>query len=418
MALRGTESTSGSPTRRDPGTILRLETSLAPALDALRVDPARTRTALLCVASGAAVIVSLVSIVAGGRREMLRSVEAAGPSNVFLRPARPGGAVPTTAELERARARFEGLAGAAGVRSRPVAARVSGRETTVPVHGVGEGIERVFALRVAEGRGLGEADFRARRRVALAGASLSKGLAVEGPPVGRRLDAGGETWEVVGVLKPLPSDTSAGAGLPSIDWDRGLVVPLGAEPAASPAADESYPLDLAVLRFGSPSEAGRAARLLSALEEEAGRGIAVSTPRQALSQYRAARRSFDRVALLVSALTTLSAAFGVTNLLRASVRARSAEIGLRRAVGARQDDVRWQFLWEGFFLGAGGGLLGLLLGVLVSFTVLSRAGWSPHFAPLSTFLMTGGAALVGVAAGIQPAREAARLDPAAALRIE
>ncbi|HYN43167.1 MAG TPA: hypothetical protein VE129_15425, partial [Thermoanaerobaculia bacterium] len=55
------------------------------AVEALRLDPQRTRAGILCVAAGAAVVVALVSIVQGGRRELLRSVEAAGPSNVFIR---------------------------------------------------------------------------------------------------------------------------------------------------------------------------------------------------------------------------------------------------------------------------------------------------------------------------------------------
>ena len=147
-------------------------------------------------------------------------------------------------------------------------------------------------------------------------------------------------------------------------------------------------------------------------------GSAVTTPTQAVEQYRAAHRSFDRVVLLVSVLTAASAAFGVTNLLRASVRARSLEIGLRRAAGARRDDVRLQFLAEGLLLGLGGGLLGILLGALLSFTLLSRAGWTPHFAPGTLLLLAGGSAAFGIAAGIRPANEAAALDPAATLRLE
>jgi hypothetical protein len=164
-----------------------------------------------------------------------------------------------------------------------------------------------------------------------------------------------------------------------------------------------------------PGEAARAARLLAPLVPA---GAAVTTPTQAVEQYRAAHRSFDRVVLLVSVLTAASAAFGVTNLLRASVRARSLEIGLRRAAGARREDVRLQFLAEGLLLGLGGGLLGILLGVVLSLSLLSRAGWTPHFAPGTLLLLAGGSAAFGIAAGIRPANEAAALDPAATLRLE
>ncbi|MBP7676039.1 MAG: ABC transporter permease, partial [Thermoanaerobaculia bacterium] len=90
----------------------------------------------------------------------------------------------------------------------------------------------------------------------------------------------------------------------------------------------------------------------------------------------------------------------------------------RRAAGARREDVRLQFLAEGLLLGFGGGLLGILLGVLLSVTLLSRAGWTPHFAPGTLLLLAGGSAAFGIAAGIRPANEAAALDPAATLRLE
>lgn len=380
------------------------------ARDALRVDPQRTRAALLCVAAGMAVIVSLVSIVAGGRREMLLAVEAAGPSNVFVRSAR---ATLATTELAAAAARFPSLHGAAGVRVTRHELALGAARASAPIYGVSAGIADVFRFKSARGRLLGAMDHRSRSRGIVLGAALARGVSSEGDPVGRRVDAGGETYEVVGVLEALPSDT--GGDLGGVDWNHGALVPLGAEPGAALAPDEDYPIDLAVLRFSDPAEAERGARLLARLEGET---LSVTTAAQALAQFRAAHRSFDRVALLVSVLSTLSAAFGITNLLRASVRARAAEIGVRRAVGARQEDVRRQFLLEGLLLGVLGGALGLLVGTAAALTLLSRAGWTPVFDVGTLLLLTLGSAVFGVASGLAPAADAARLDPGAALRLE
>ena len=385
------------------------------ALEALRLDPQRTRAGLLCVAAGAAVVVALVSIVQGGRRELLRSVEAAGPSNVFVRAERGAPTPLTTAGLEAARARFPGLVGASGVRAVPAVARSGTAEVPATVYGVGPEALSLFVLKAGRGRLLGGHDARSRARAALLGARLAAELSRHGDPLGTRISAGSETYEVVGLLRPSASAAGSGGELAGVDWDSGLLVPLGAEPTAPSAPAGDYPVDLLALRFPDPAEAGQAARLLGPLVPP---GSAVTTPTQAVEQYRAAHRSFDRVVLLVSVLTAASAAFGVTNLLRASVRARSLEIGLRRAAGARRDDVRLQFLAEGLLLGLGGGLLGILLGALLSFTLLSRAGWTPHFAPGTLLLLAGGSAAFGIAAGIRPANEAAALDPAATLRLE
>ncbi|HPA51253.1 MAG TPA: ABC transporter permease [Thermoanaerobaculia bacterium] len=385
------------------------------AVEALRLDPQRTRAGLLCVAAGAAVLVALVSIVQGGRRELLRTVEAAGPSNVFVRAERGAPTPLTTAGLSAARARFPGLREATGVRIVPAAVHGGTLELPATVYGVGPEALQLFELRRARGRLLGPHDARSRSRTALLGARLAAGLARHGDPVGTRLTAGGETYEVVGVLEPSASVAGSGGELAGVEWDSGLLVPLGAEPDAASAPEGEMPVDLLALRFSDPGEAARATRLLAPLVPT---GAAVTTPTQAIEQYRAAHRSFDRVVLLVSVLTAASAAFGVTNLLRASVRARSLEIGLRRAAGARREDVRLQFLAEGLLLGFGGGLLGILLGVLLSVTLLSRAGWTPHFAPGTLLLLAGGSAAFGIAAGIRPANEAAALDPAATLRLE
>jgi macrolide transport system ATP-binding/permease protein len=385
------------------------------AVEALRLDPQRTRAGLLCVAAGAAVVVSLVSIVQGGRRELLRAVEAAGPSNVFVRASREAPTPLTTAGLEAARARFPGLAGTAAVRVVPAVVRSGVAEVPATVYGVDEGTLALFGLKADRGRLLGGHDARTRSRTALLGARLADALARQGDPLGASLSVGAETYEAVGVLRPSAAAAGSGGELAGVEWDSGLLVPLGAEPGAAPSPEGEVPADLLALRFADPSEAGRAARLLAPHVPE---GAAVTTPTQAVEQYRAAHRSFDRVVLLVSLLTAASAAFGVTNLLRASVRSRSLEIGLRRASGARLEDIRLQFLAEGFLLGLGGGLLGILFGALLSLTLLSRAGWTPHFAPVTLLLLAGGSAAFGVAAGIRPANEAAALDPAATLRLE
>jgi putative ABC transport system permease protein len=416
VSAKCTSAAEATPARPDTAASEEAWTRAAEAaVEALRLDPQRTRAGLLCVAAGVAVVVALVSIVQGGRRELLRSVEAAGPSNVFVRAERGAPTPLTTAGLEAARVRFPGLAGAAAVRAVPAVVRSGTVAVPATVYGVSTETMALFGLKADRGRLLGEHDERSRARTALLGARLAADLARHGDPLGTRLTAGPETYEAVGILHASGAAAGSGGELAGVDWDTGLLVPLGSEPLASASPAGDYPVDLVALRFANPGEAARAARLLAPLVPA---GAAVTTPTQAVEQYRAAHRSFDRVVLLVSVLTAASAAFGVTNLLRASVRARTLEIGLRRAAGARREDVRLQFLAEGLLLGLGGGLLGILLGAFLSVTLLSRAGWTPHFAPGTLLLLAGGSAAFGIAAGIRPANEAAALDPAATLRLE
>ena len=393
--------------------------ALEEALESLRRDRARTRAGLFCVAAGMAIIVSLSAIVAGGRREMLRSVEAAGPANLFLKSIPTGGGRPlTTADLAVARLRFPDLQAAAGIRFRRVAGATP-LGGPIPLYAVTRDFDNAFKLSFSNGRPLAAMDGEAHSRIAVVGPALARRVAPQGMAVGRRLELGGAEYQVVGVLAPATADSGAGVDLVGVDWERGAFVPLGSEPGRVVAPDDRYPISMAVFRFTTPERAREAsAWVISAEVEKAGRRLEVTLPVQALEQHRATHRSLDRLALLVSLLSALASGAGIRNLLRSSVTERTTEIGLRRAVGARAGDIRRQLLAEGILLGVGGGLLGMAAGVLISLLVLARAGWSPYFEPAALLGLSLGSAVFGLASGLGPAAEAARLDPAVALRAE
>jgi putative ABC transport system permease protein len=106
------------------------------------------------------------------------------------------------------------------------------------------------------------------------------------------------------------------------------------------------------------------------------------------------------------------------NIMLVSVRERTLEIGIRKAVGARNADILFQFLVEALVLSVVGGLIGIVVGVIVSAAIGAIAGWGFVFNPLTVVVAVGFSLLVGVVFGVWPARQAARLDPIAALRYE
>ncbi|MCG8458582.1 MAG: ABC transporter permease, partial [Holophagales bacterium] len=97
---------------------------------------------------------------------------------------------------------------------------------------------------------------------------------------------------------------------------------------------------------------------------------------------------------------------------------RTQEIGLRRAVGARQRDIRTQFLAESFALSAVGGMAGVVMGVAIAQGVAASAGWPVKVEAWSILLATGVALLVGLVSGLYPAVRASQLDPIESLRHE
>ncbi len=129
----------------------------------------------------------------------------------------------------------------------------------------------------------------------------------------------------------------------------------------------------------------------------------------------------DLLTVLLAGIASISlivGGIGIMNIMLVSVRERTREIGIRKAVGARGRDILAQFLVEALTLSVIGGLIGVLVGIAVSAVVGAVAGWGFAFQPATVLLAVGFSLLVGVVFGVWPARQAARLDPIVALRYE
>jgi len=113
---------------------------------------------------------------------------------------------------------------------------------------------------------------------------------------------------------------------------------------------------------------------------------------------------------------------GIMNILLVSVRERTREIGIRKAIGARNRDILLQFLTEAFAISLLGGFIGVVIGMAVSALIGTIADWGFVFSPVTLAVTLVAATffslMVGVVFGVWPARQAAQLNPIAALRYE
>lgn len=398
---------------------------LETAVGALRADPVRTRAALVALALAMAVLLCLTSLVERGRSATLRALERAGLRNVYLvrhpSATRLGG-IPrgplSSADAEALEVALDAKAGVF-LRTQQLAASFAGASFPAPVYAVAGPAPAVFGIRARRGRLLGAFDVERKLPYAVVGAALARSFSPVSSAVGRIVNVGSRSYEIVGEMEECFSESARLGEIPSLDWDRALLVPLGAEPGAAADPDARYPLDVAILQFSTVREADRAARQ-AALVDPARFGpsgsAAAESPIQTLRQYKQARRTFDRLIWLVGILTAASAVLGISNLLSAAVSARAREIGVRRAVGARSRDIILQFQVEGLLLGLLGGGAGLVLGGIVSMVSIEKPGSGPLVSVLTFSALALASAAIGVAAGIQPAIRASRIDPAQALR--
>ena len=139
-------------------------------------------------------------------------------------------------------------------------------------------------------------------------------------------------------------------------------------------------------------------------------------PLDLIEQAQATQRIFNFVLGATAAISLLVGGIGIMNIMLASVSERTREIGIRRALGARQSDIIMQFLIETAFLSLVGTLIGLGFGVLSPPLVSYFSGMTTIVSPWSLLIASAVSLFVGIASGIYPAKQAAKLDPIEALR--
>ncbi len=140
--------------------------------------------------------------------------------------------------------------------------------------------------------------------------------------------------------------------------------------------------------------------------------------KQFLATQQSASEIFTTLLASIAAVSLVVGGIGIMNIMLVSVTERTREIGVRKALGATQWNILFQFLVEALVLCLAGGVLGILLGVWVTDLLAKSNGWNTLISPQSIIMAFGFSAAIGLIFGIWPARRAAKLDPIVALRYE
>jgi putative ABC transport system permease protein len=286
--------------------------------------------------------------------------------------------------------------------------------TTARLLGESERSERVWDRGVSQGEYFDAAAVSASARVALIGETVARSLFGEEDPVGAEIQVGTVAFRVVGILDRLGTD------IHGMDRDNEIVIPVSTAMRRVMNVDTLRAVKLVVR---DPARVERAAGEAKRLLRER-HGIAPGLPDDfTLVTSSGVQKSVEKVRSvlflylpLVAGISLLAGGAVAATLMLSSVHARVGEIGLRRAVGARPRDIRTQFLVETAVTAVGGGLLGALLGSGLALYFATRMNLSAGFSPAAVLVGLASAAATGLLAGVVPARRAARLEPASALR--
>ncbi|GFJ91081.1 ABC transporter permease [Phytohabitans rumicis] len=385
------------------------------ALDALRANRLRSGLTMLGVVIGVAAVVVLVAIGTGAKREVEQQVEGLGSNLLIVVPGRlEFNSAPSVSRLTLSD--VDAVTRVVGDPSRVAVTVTSGetvragtRSTFTTVQGVLETTPQVFVRSMGRGSYLTSSDVDTARRVAVLGSTVARTLFGDRDPVGQQVSVAGVRFRVIGVFAPLGQ---------SLGVDRD---------------DEVHiPVTTAHRLYGTNRIDGIAVKApdRDRIDELGERIVAELGSRHPDTEFSAVTQEqilgvlgdilgvLTGVLAAIAGISLLVGGVGVSNIMLVSVRERTREIGLRKAVGARPRDIGVQFLLEAVLLTTLGGVTGMALGVGAALLV---GRWSPVPAAItwwSLALAFGVSAAVGIVFGVVPAQRAGRLDPVVALRTE
>ena len=408
------------------------------ALTTLRENKMRSFLTVLGVVIGITALLSVVSILVGVYSDVNAMMSDYGPDTLFIYRFEPGFHGRLTPEelarkpltLEDAEAigqdcpdvktvsasvfpRFDPNAPA----QTPIVARYRDREVDgVDFSGTLPATEEVFNENPAEGRFFTEAENMHRYDVAVIGSDIAKGLFPDGDALGKTVVVGGDSYRVIGVLEPRK-----GQLLKNQSADKELLVPYRTYQKHHAEDEDNF--------VGAVAFKGRMAEAQDEIRGLLRRrrhvafdkpdNFGISSAQAIADQFRQITGSVALLIAVISSIGLLVGGVGVMNIMLMSVTQRTREIGVRKAIGACRRDIVWQFLTEAVVLTGAGGVIGVLLGLFISFLINVLLPKLPSAVPLWSIALALGVSMsVGLFFGMYPAVKAARLDPVEALRYE
>ncbi len=423
--------------------MLKLMEMLALAVKNLNRYKLRTFLTTSGIIFGIGAVISMMSVGAGAKAEILAQIEKLGITNIIATTVKPP-------EEKKATGREQSWTNNYGLTFRDadyLGSILESAKMVLRVHrarhkiyfrnriieakvlGVQPEYFGALNIEIGMGRPICPADAVNARRVCVIGPGLVRELLYTGDPLEMSIRVGPECFNVVGVTAEEP--VAAGAeGV--LSEGEGLRVYIPYETSLrrfgtfsiqfKTGSQEITKVELEeiIVSCRGVDDVLDSASVVSATLKNMHkrRDYEITVPLKQLQQVKKTQRIFRVVMVLIAGISLLVGGIGIANIMFATVTERTREIGIRRALGARRRDIVVQFLCETIVIALMGGIAGCGFGALGVFAIGKFTGWESAMNPDSMALALLISCLVGVLSGLAPARRAALFDPVASLRHE
>ncbi|MGH8014711.1 MAG: ABC transporter permease [Candidatus Zixiibacteriota bacterium] len=428
------------------------------SLESFGAHKLRTFLTMLGVIIGVAAVVSMLSIGEGAKEEALQQISILGINNIIVNARIPD----ETPSDERGLQRSPGLSLTDGEniaefdelvsnvvpqRYEPITSVYSGsQEAKVRVVATIPEFTYSSSINVENGRFITDSDNDGYRQICVLGAKAKRQLFAFEDPIGKIVKIGDLDFTVVGIMQDKYIGRGKVEGFELKNFNEDIYIPLNtatkkfdrleAQKHSSfggggmrfmfmeSETEQKYntpEIDQLTISVTDLEYVSAVSKLISRILERRHGGVEdyeIIVPESLLRQSQKTQQIFNIVMGAIAGLSLLVGGIGIMNIMLATVLERTREIGVRRAVGARRDDIMRQFLIEATMICLIGCFIGLVLGLLISKGISFYAGWPTIVSYYSIVLAIGVSTAVGIGFGIYPARKAANLDVIEALRYE
>jgi len=413
-----------------PKQLRNIRENLLLALDTLRTHKFRSFLTILGVLIGTTTVIAVASILTGLNNQLVNTMEQYGSRTIWVFKFEPGIRFHLTRE-ERMRKPLkyedavaireycpavEQVAVVMFHRGPASGAKYKGQDMLdANLQGSTSEDFAISNAKFADGRPFTTIEDTHRRNVAVIGADVAKRFFANEDPVGKDITVAGNTFRIIGSLEKRLSFLGDNGS------DRTIFVPYWTFRKIYPQAKENLIVAQAYSGHmaAAMDEITAVLRRMRKVKPEQENNFGMSNPAAVIQQFNEITGTVALVVIVLSSIGLLVGGIGVMNIMLVSVTERTREIGVRKAIGARRQDIVWQFLLEAMTLTGAGGVMGIILGYLLSFTIRTLIPGLPSSVPLWSVLVGFLVSIsIGLFFGMWPALKASRLDPIVALHHE
>lgn len=415
------------------------------SLDGLNSNKLRTFLTMLGVIFGVASVIAMVSIGEGARQETLEQIELLGSNNIIIKKVAitedenkkaffsPGLTLKDTYAIKGIISFIKSIT---PQKENTEKVTYKSKVVETKIVGTSENYYITFNSKLSQGKFFNKYHIENYENVCVLGSGIYNKIFNYENPIGKKIKIGSSWFKVIGVISSKKEGSGASDEIRNFNED--IYIPIstmfyktkinkeGSSERRSfgnniANAADRVSIDQMTVKVYNDTQIFETATLIKKILLRKHYGVEdfkIIIPEAIMDQKQKTQSIFNIVMGAIAGISLLVGGIGIMNIMLANIMERTKEIGIRRAVGATQSNILYQFMYEALIISLLGGIIGTIIGFILTSIITKYAGWRTLITPYSVIIAFFVSMAVGVGFGLYPAKKAAEKDPIESLRYE